>query len=365
MNGTEETLVRGMLHRATADLSPGELTPDRLVAVGERAVRRRRRRTVGSAAVTVLALLGVTVLLGVGPAGSPADRVGPPTASPTPGWPTEAPTSFAPERRVLRLGWQPDGLTDEGFSGRRSGQEIYLASGTGPAARQVVVKVGARGNEDLLNLLLGQRESSRESGQAIGVPTDPVRGHDAWMYTSPSGYDVSLSWQYAPDGWVVVSARDAERPAEVARRVAEELRWESTPVTVPLAPIPAPPGAQLRGVSVDFRSGRWNGVHLNYAAGATDDDGFSVAVRRDRLGRRGTATTEAGRSAWVVNLSDHSIGVYQVGELSAACSPCYAEAVVSSPGGLAVLGGRAAALRFAASVRLVDDPDDRKGWRPL
>ncbi|MGC5022625.1 hypothetical protein [Micromonospora sp. DT47] len=366
---SEEAQVRELLVRAADDLSPGALTPDHLLAAGERAVRRRRRLAVGAAAaVTAVALLGATALLGVRPAAPPADRGGPPTASPTAGPPTEAPRTLDPAQRLFRLGWQPEGLPEETFGGGATSQGIQL---TDPSAHRMLnVKVGVRGQDRSRFLVVWDGRTSvpvPEQG-APGTPVDPVRGRKAWLYTSRDGRDVTLSWEYAPDAWAVLWAQNLERPAEVLRRVAEGLVWEPERVTVPVAPIRIPAGVGLYSVAVSVRDGRWQWAQLSYHPGPAereDPDGVTVEVSREEPGVRGTRVTVAGRPAWVVDESPHSMGVYQVARLADSCSPCFAEVRVISAGGLALLGGRDAALAFAASIRLVPEPDTPGGWRPL
>ncbi|WP_446213392.1 hypothetical protein [Micromonospora sp. IBSANI012] len=408
MNRDEETLVRSLLARAADDLPAGGVPAQSLLVAGERVVRRQRRSAVAAvAAVAAVVLLGSAAVLG-GPGGfaTPADeggrspeRVAPSRAVATPSRstaaqggpvttrgraPTVAPTRFDPTRRSFQLGWVPPGAihqatrTDATILSAEANVPDPLEPG-GPVepgsmmavAGSVTVRMGARG-VDVFSPQLGSGLTGQvPSKEAPGRPVASVDGHPAYLHGDRQ--QALLSWQYAPGGWISVTVRSMARPEEVARQIAAGLTWQEERVTVPFRPVDVPPRATLAGMELRTWEGRWLNATAYYRMpGGTGDQAspqdLSIGVSNGMWGRDGS---ELGRSRLrvdgrVATAMDgpKGLGAYRVAQVP-GCRDCVVDVGSESSAGLKALGGRAAALRLAAAIRLVADPTDPTNWRPL
>ncbi|MFY1627481.1 hypothetical protein ACN268_30470 [Micromonospora sp. WMMD735] len=365
----DEILVREMLTRAADDLPAGGPGAAALATAGERAVRRRRRLAVAATAVvTAVALLGVTVLLGVRQPPTPADRTWPPTI---------APTAFDPARQLFRLAWLPADLSERNLSTGVDRQTIRAtrsapvrASRTDFRAGSVTVTVGARGVDFFTDQLSRDNSSvgRLRSGPTPwatppGSPVDPVQGHPAFLHTSPNGKETVLSWQYAPEAWVTITVVTRDRAVEELRRVAEGMVWERKPVRVPFQPVALPSDARLDAARVAWRDGRWNGVTLDFRlAGSAAGRDLTVGLERSDQPDDPTGVVQ-GRPAWISVWHGWS-GTWSVGGVP-GCVGCRALVGTGSPAGSAALGGEDGARDLAAAIRPVADHDDESTWRPL
>ncbi|GHJ09321.1 hypothetical protein TPA0907_36880 [Micromonospora humidisoli] len=366
----DETQVREMLTRAADDLPTGGPEAAALVTAGERTVRRRRRLAVAATAVvTAVALLGVTALLGVRQSPTPADRTWPPTV---------APTAFDPARQLFRLTWLPADLPERSLSTAADRQTIGAARHTpfeGTQARRLVgsvaVTVGARGVDFFTDQLTRDNRNAGKlrSGPTPwptppGSPVEPVQGHPAFLHTSPDGKETVLSWRYAPDAWVTITAVTVDRPAEVLRRVAEGMVWERQPVRVPFQPVALPSDARLHQTRMRWRDGRWDTVTLDYRLPGSSAAGADLTVGLERGDRPDDPTGVVhGRPAWTFVQHDGP-GTWSVGGVP-GCAGCRAMVGTGSPAGSAALGGQDGARDLAAALRPVADHDDESTWRPL
>ncbi|WKU04920.1 hypothetical protein [Micromonospora sp. HUAS LYJ1] len=366
----DETLVREMLARAADDLPTGGPGAAELVTAGARAVRRRRRLAVAATAVvTTVALLGVTALPGVRQSPTPADRTWPPTV---------APTAFDPARQLFRLTWLPADLPERSLVAAADRQTIGAARFTpveGTQARRLVgsvaVAVGARGVDFFTDQLTRDNRNAGKlrSGPTPwatppGSPVDPVQGHSAFLHTSPDGRETVLSWRYAPDAWVTITAVTLDRPAEVLRRVAEGMVWERQPVRVPFQPVALPSDARLQLARMGWRDGRWDTVLLDYRLPGSSAAGGDLTVGLERGDRPDDPTGVVhGRPAWT-SVRHGGPGTWSVGGVP-GCVGCRAMVGAGSPAGSAALGGEDGARELAAAVRPVVNHDDESTWRPL
>ncbi|MEV4772785.1 hypothetical protein [Micromonospora humida] len=366
----DETLVREMLTRAADDLPTGGPDTPALVTAGERAVRRRRRLAVSATAVvTAVALLGVTALLGVRQSPTPADRTWPPTV---------APTTLDPTRQLFRLTWLPADLPERNLSTAADRQTIGASRFTPVEATQVrrlvgsvAVTVGARGVDFFTDQLTRDNRNAGKlrSGPTPwatppGSPVEPVQGHPAFLHTSPNGRETVLSWQYAPDAWVTITAVTIDRPAEVLRRVAEGMVWERQPVRVPLQPVALPSDARLHQARMRWRDGRWDTVSLDYRLSGSSAAGADFSVGLERGDRRDDPTgVVQDRPAWI-SVRNGGSGDWSVGGVP-GCAGCRGSVGTGSPAGSAALGGEDGAQDLAAAVRPVANHDDESTWRPL
>ncbi|SCG72134.1 hypothetical protein [Micromonospora coxensis] len=365
MSGHEERLVRTLLARAVEDLPPGNVPAETPLVAGERVVRRRRLAAASVAAVTVVALLGLSALLGVRSATTPADGEGMPTAR-----------DFTPARRLFRLDWLPEGLSDRTYSAQHGRHWLTaLATDGGDrrgitrVSRGVSVQVGAPGVDLFQDPQLQTVPSGPPSAEALsslvapGSPVADVRGAPA--YLDLSGDAARLSWRYAPGGWATITSSKLPQPAENLRRIAEGLVWDVRPFTAPFLPVSPPAGAEIDRAVVAWWEGRWEAVQVGYRArgSSTRHEDLTVGVLRDTVGDTGRTTVD-GRPAWVAAAAG-DIGAYRVGQVPGVCSTCTAQVTALTRAGGAALGGRDGALALAARVRLVDAPDDEAAWRPL
>lgn len=380
MTGYDEREVRDLLVRAADEFPAATVLPEPLLTEGRRAVRRRRLVAGAAAVVTVLALLGATALLDTArpaPPPTPAD-----SPEPVTGPPAEAPERFDPGQWLFRLDGIPDDLPLRTYSTDHHTQWVTLASpragqdGSGDRwalDRVIVLKIAARGVDPF--------ESMRESDASAeprrptrvplpGDPVDPVQGARAYLHTSPDGGETRLSWQYAPDAWAVITVHGDERPEESARRFAVSMVWQPHRVTLPFLDVTPPAGARLHRAVVSEYQGRWTRAQLGYLAPSRPEsprayEDLTIGVERGPIARSAEKeTTVAGRPARAEDA--HSAGAYRVWQVpGGACPTCVGEVGYLSTAGRAALGGRDAALALAATVRLVDDPDDPTAWRPL
>ncbi|MDO3700341.1 hypothetical protein Q3W71_01430 [Micromonospora sp. C28SCA-DRY-2] len=375
MSWDDEREVRDLLLRAADELPAATVLPEPLLAEGRRAVRRRRLVAGAAAVVTVLALLGATALLD-------AARPTPPPAPPASRPPAEAPERFDPGQWLFRLDGIPDDLPLRTYSTDHRTQWVTAASllpGEDPSKglvrldRVVTVKIAARG----VDVFAAMRESDARAeprrptpAPLPGNPVDPVQGAPAYLHTSPDERETRLSWQYAPDAWAVVTVRGDEGTEGVARRFAASMVWQPYRVTLPFLDVAPPAGARLHRAVVTVYDGRWEAANLGYLAPFQPDspqahEDLSIGVSRDlpTSMKRGE-TTVAGRPAWVDGTTGGP-GVYRVGQVPGTCPTCVAQVSSNSVSGRDALGGRDKALALAATVRLVDAPDDMAAWRPL
>lgn len=396
MNRDDEAAVRALLARAADDLPAGGVPAQTLLVAGQRAVRRRRGLAAGAVAgFSAAILLGSAVLMGgVRPAVTPGDNRSPEVARSAPtatrsaptatrgAAPTLAPERFDPTLRMFRLGSLPP---NAGHQSYQSDRKMIVARADVPDAispggpveagpimassGSVTVRMGARG----VDVLAEQREPSLGGGTPAplpGTPVAPVDGHPAHLWVGDG--ETVLSWEYAPGGSIAVTVWDLPSPEAVARQVVAGLVWETTRMTVPFAPVAAPPGTTLDGVEVRTFRGRWLSVFAYYvmSSGAGRATGRDVLVgvtdgmyagNGSDFGR--TKLTVAGRPASAED-GPKGFGAYRVARVP-GCAGCVAEVNSESEAGWASVGGRDGALDLAASIRMVEGSDAPAAWRPL
>ncbi|MGS2620100.1 hypothetical protein ACVCAH_37385 [Micromonospora sp. LZ34] len=375
MTGNDEREVRDLLLRAADDWPAGTVLTEPLLTEGKRAVRRRRLVAGAAAAVTALAMLGATALLdGARPTPRPA-----PADSPRPvtGPPAEVPERFDPGQWLFRLDGIPDDLPLRRYSTGEHGQGVTLTrlrpSREGNwlgVDREVHVSIAARGVDIFESMRDSDTDDEPHRPARTPLPGDlvaPVQGAPAYLHISREWEVTRLSWQYAPNAWAVVSVQGDERPEETARRFAAAMVWQPYRVTMPFLDAAPPAAARLNSTVVTVDHGRWTEAQVSYLALSRRKASrfyrdLIIGVSRDPTSRSGKAdTTVAGRPAWV----NESLGQYRVGQLPGACPTCVAEVGHDTNAGRLALGNRDAALALAATVRLVDAPNDMAAWRPL
>lgn len=182
-----------------------------------------------------------------------------------------------------------------------------------------------------------------------------------------------LTGPMAPGGWISVTVRSLKRPEEVARQVVAGLTWQNERVTVPFGSFAVPPRATLVGVELRTWDGRWLDAQANYlVSGSSGEEGsradLSIGVSNgmydgDGSDLGGSSTRVDGRVGAAVE-GPKGMGAYRVAQLS-GCRDCVAEVGTESRAALTAVGGRAGALRLAASLRVVPDPAEPRTWRPL
>ncbi|MEH1164419.1 hypothetical protein V6V47_03410 [Micromonospora sp. CPCC 205539] len=379
----EETYVRGMLARAVDDLPGGEVSMERALADGERTVRRRRRLVGVGVAATAMALVGSAALLaGVGPSigPSPADDPSPSATAPA-GPPTVAPEAFDPTLRLFRLGSLPAGAIQQES---RTDVKVLAVDANVPEAispggpiqpgpimgvgQSVTVRMGARG----VDLFASLRQRSELEGppppvDLPGVQVAAVDGHPAFLYTD--GTETSLSWQYAPDGWMSITMNKVDHPEEFGRQIAAGLVWETQRVSVPFARVGLPAGATLKGSRVEMYDGKWLTAEVLYRTGGPGPrQDLSVGVTNGVFPGDGSDFEEsrvmvAGRVGSAMD-DGNGVGVFRVAQVP-DCSTCVTEVSTESPAGASAVGGRDGGLELAASMRMVEGSDNPASWRPL
>ncbi|WFE43320.1 hypothetical protein [Verrucosispora sp. WMMD1129] len=220
------------------------------------------------------------------------------------------------------------------------------------------------------------REYDQEAGWRVpGESVAPVRGRPAFQ--NEGGV---LSWEYAPDAWMRIAA-SGDDPHEMTRQVAEGIRWETTPLALPVQAMELPDGAVLGSADLQWADDElWphdaplrNYAHAQYVLkpikgyrGYLRPD-IQVGISTDSLasGRHnGTDdVTVSGRAATAADWVRNGEGVYRVEQLPGGCAECVAETRIMSRRGNEALGGRDMALRLAASIRLADGVKDPADWR--
>lgn len=236
-------------------------------------------------------------------------------------------------------------------------------------AGSVTVRMGARG-VDIFSPQLGSGLTGQlPATEAPGRPVASVDGHPAYLHGNRE--QMLLSWQYAPGGWISVTVWSMARPEEVARQVAAGLTWQDERVTVPFRPVDVPSRATLAGMELRTWEGRWLNATANYRMPGGDQPNvsdLSIGVSNGMWGRDGSELARSklrvdGRVAAAVD-GPKGLGAYRVAQVP-GCRDCVVDVGSESSAGLAALGGRSAALRLAAAIRLVADPTDPTSWRPL
>jgi hypothetical protein len=287
-----------------------------------------------------------------------------------------APARFDPVLRTLRVGWIPDGLTNESarvdrYAQRYSGfDETYVTGGARTADNGLSVTILAQG-----------RPKSELPSGALGLPyffevrrAAPVNGRPAECLSEEGGPDscAGLRWQYAPDAWAQVSyaGRAGPTPAQraaVTRRVAESVSLTTgTPVRLPFTVHHELAGLRVTGTGASVqRPGRVDPVQgtrwtadldLVDGAGRTISVGVLLVpgdplsrVERDKDGRIRRNTTVDGHPAALLDSGRHLVvwgvnGTRVMVDLS------------RRPGN---------ARDLYAGVTVLPDPNDVTGWVPV
>lgn len=263
------------------DVPAGDAWTAPVPEAGDHGLRRRRVLIV---AVLVVVVAGVTVF--VAGQGRPVRST--PAASATPvSAPTVAPDRLDPTRQLFRLGFLPGSAGDTSYLSEADTHTVRVVGpgGRTPGAREdggssssstwaVEVGMAARG----IDVHREAREYASELGHDVpGDSVAPVHGRPAFRYET--GGTSVLSWQYAPDGWMWVRVTDVDRPAEVARQVAEGVVWETAPLAVPFQAVELPSGAVLAGAHLRWHEGRWLEARARYLLGRPE--GNTSFVRPD------------------------------------------------------------------------------------
>ncbi|NGM13381.1 hypothetical protein ENC19_12255 [Verrucosispora sp. CWR15] len=335
--------------------------------------RRSRRILILGVVTTVVAVVAGLTVWAIRRAPETATQGDPPRS---------APTRFDPGQQLFRLSLLPGPVHQIRYQTEPDMHIINMA-GRPDAPRKsdetstastwrVEVLMAARDTD----VHRYDREYDQEAGWRVpGESVAPVRGRPAFQ--NEGGV---LSWEYAPDAWMRISA-SGDDPHEMTRQVAEGIRWETTPLALPVQAMELPDGAVLGGADLRWTDDElWadgeplkNYAHAQYVLqpikgyGGSLRPDIQVGISTESLasGRHsGTDdVTVAGRAATAVDWVRTGVGVYRVEQLPGGCAECVAETRIMSRRGNEALGGRDMMLRLAASIRLADGVEDPPDWR--
>jgi hypothetical protein len=227
----DEAGVRTLLSRlADAEPPPTRIELDLAIAAGRRGRRWRRVRAGASALLAAGAAVAVVIaLVGPvrGPARGPAQR---PAQQVTGG--AVVPARFNPLVPSAAFGWLPPGFQLASRGGARSGPEqLDLDAVNGNQIMQLFLYPTG-----VCRVARAQTCSAYDTSQPVLSRAPDVNGHKAyWLLTA------SLTWEYAPGAWAVVSwwySGSPWPPAGTERaavlRVAASVRYGQTaPIKFP------------------------------------------------------------------------------------------------------------------------------------
>jgi hypothetical protein len=295
------------------------------------------------------------------------------------GQPRSAPVEFAPDQQMFRPGYLPGPvraaryLTEPDIhTMEMSGYLDSAGDSPGPDHEdwRVEILMAARGAD----VHRFDREYDEEGELKVpGDPVAPVHGRAAFQTAGESSR--ILVWEYAPDAWMRMTVTGVDHPDETTRRVAEGIRWETTPLALPFEVTGLPDGAvreraTLRwaedgpmGSSAEYLMTQVEGAHERPQA-HTVTVGLSTESLSSGRHNGTEDVTVSGRAATADVFDDRgSAGVYRVGQLPGGCASCVAELHIPARRAGAAIGDRDDALKLAASIRLVEGREDPAGWR--
>ncbi|WP_341716001.1 hypothetical protein QQG74_18410 [Micromonospora sp. FIMYZ51] len=292
--------------------------------------------------------------------------------------PDSAPTRFDPGQQLIRLGPLPGPARQVSYTTELDMHVLTVAGRPDvPFDRndryppdsnwRVEVMMAAR-DADVHRY---DREYDEEAGWHVpGGSVAPVRGRPARQ--NEGGI---LSWEYAPDAWMRISASGVDQPHDLARRVAEGIRWETTPLALPIQTMALPDGAVLGGAALrwaddesvkDYAYAQYLLKPIKDHDGSPEPDfmiGISAQSVADGRDNRTDDVTVSGRPGTAIDWARTDPAVYRVGKFPGGCTECVAEVHIMSRRANEAVGGRDKALKLAASIRLADGHDDPARWR--
>ncbi|WP_431729377.1 hypothetical protein [Verrucosispora sp. TAA-831] len=332
----------------------------------------RRRRILPLVAVTTVVAVAVGLAVWFA---RPA-----PEPDPVTGQPPSAPVEFAPDQQMFYPGHLPGPVRAASYVTEPDIHTItmsgYLDS-AGDSGRsdddedwRVEILMAARGAD----VHRFDREYDEEGELKVpGDPVAPVHGRPAFQ----TEWETSriLVWEYAPDAWIRMTVTSVDRPGETTRRVAEGIRWVTTPLPLPFEVTGLPDGAVLERTtlqwsqdgptssSAEYLMTQIEGAHERPFA-HTVTVGLSTESLASRRDNETEDVTVAGRAATAhVFKNKGSAGTYRVGQLPGGCASCVAELHIPTRPASTGVGDRDDALKLAASIRLVEGREDPAGWR--
>ncbi|MDG4797340.1 hypothetical protein [Micromonospora sp. WMMD1082] len=295
---------------------------------------------------------------------------------------TSVPVRFDLGHQLLHLGYLPGPVLDAtyttepgvhrlevygSFDGASTTEEDDTSSDE--TAWHVEIWMAARG-ADVHSFVPVDEDSGKE-----GIPRErvkPVHGRPAFQ--SMSDQNRVLAWEYAPDAWMRMrlgTVSTAERRDEMTRQVAEGVRWNTTPRTLPFQVVGLPDGAVLESTYRRWEADGPVTASADYLVAPVKDiheyprPVIQVGVSTKSLFRTrdNDRVTVSGRSATAFESRGiGTSGVYRVAQLPGGCAECVAELFIARSATAAV-GDRDDALKLAASIRLVEGHEDPAQWR--
>ncbi|MEV2239795.1 hypothetical protein [Micromonospora sp. NPDC049891] len=295
---------------------------------------------------------------------------------------TSVPVTFDLGHRLLRLGFLPGpvrratytiepGVHRLEVNGSLDGASTTEEEDTfsDEYAWHVEIWMAARG-ADVHSFVPVDEDSGKE-----GIPRErvtPIHGRPAFQ--AMSDQNRVLAWEYAPDAWMRMrlgTISNAERRDDMARQVAEGLRWETTPRPLPFKVAGLPDGAVLQSTYLYWDAERPMNASADYLVAPVKNiheypgPVITVGVSTKSLvrARYNDDVTVSGRSATASESRGRGTsGIYRVAQLPCGCGECVAELLIA-PDATAAVGDRDDALKLAASIRLVKGHEDPARWR--
>ncbi|MER5456672.1 hypothetical protein ABT008_17970 [Micromonospora sp. NPDC002389] len=302
-------------------------------------------------------------------------------ASHTGGIATSVPVRFDPSQQLLRFGYLPGPVVSANYT---TGAEVHHLDIHGSFDDAPTTKEEHASSFDP-DWSIEIRMAARGVDIRSAVPYDedsgevPVRGERLRVHGRPAfqatfdSFRV-LTWEYAPDAWMhmMLYARSAEdRRDEIARRVAEGVRLETTPRALPFRVKGLPDGAVLESTWLYWKADEHISFSADYLVGRVEENQpdsrpvVHVGVSTEKLvhARHNDRVTVSGRSATAFESRGRgTISFYRVAQLPGGCAECVAEVRIE-PTATAVMGDRKDGLKLAASIRLVKGREDPTEWR--
>ncbi|TQS40669.1 hypothetical protein [Cryptosporangium phraense] len=310
------------------------------------AAKRRRRRRAGAmlvAAAVVALVVGAAVLPGLRTSDAPVAKQPPPqNLSPA--------FRFNPAHLNISLDWQPDGVTRVETETNGWGQRLTLLRGRGPAFTKVAtVEVWGKGQ-----VLAGEHPNAQVA--------DDIYGNGIPSHWVPSAAGGTLYWFWGPGAWAFLTVYDADRPLELAVKLARAVRTESeTMVRVPFT-VSRPAGLQLVDVlTVTGPNGQY-AAELLFAkpSGWAFSEWASVNVTNDpaSLAANKPYRRAVNGSILAPARELNRFGVRLAHDFVLAASMSTARPTDQPVPTL----DQAGITRLGSSVRLVSNPGDQANW---
>ncbi|GIJ31351.1 hypothetical protein SAMN05216284_104296 [Micromonospora sediminimaris] len=334
--------------------------------------RRSRQILILGVVIVVAVVAGLTVW---------TTRRAPETGDTSGGLTASAPVEFDLGRQLLRLGDLPGPVRTATYTIRPDLHKLEISGALTDAspsrgdhlssdyAWQVEILMATRG-ADVHSFV----PYDEDSGPAV-IPRErvaPVHGRRAVQALSDQNR--VLAWEYAPDAEIrmmLSTASTAERRDEMARQVAEGVRWETTPRALPFEVDGLPDGAVRKSTYLRWEADGPVVVSADYLVAPVENEHdypgpvITIGIDTSSLGSAAGSddVTVSGRRATArESRGSGTVGIYRVAQLPGGCAECVAELVIA-PAATAAIGDRDDALRLAASIRLVKGHEDPTRWR--